>query len=93
MPQGRPEAKVSSYQPALLRLKVPRLKRVLKNGDCGLRKESPGLKPLVFAVFFAGLKVCVRTRSLWGGLSALAASGILSMGLRPMLVWIAPLAL
>jgi hypothetical protein len=31
---------------------------VLKDDDCGLRKKIPGLKPLVFATFFAGLKPC-----------------------------------
>ena len=29
--------------------------------DCGLRTESPGLKPLVFAAFFAGLKPCASS--------------------------------
>ena len=38
---------------------IPRgLKRALKNDDCGLQEEGPGLKPLVFAEFFAGLKPC-----------------------------------
>jgi hypothetical protein len=35
-----------------------RLNGLVKNDDCGPRKEGPGLKPLVFAVLFAGLKPC-----------------------------------
>jgi hypothetical protein len=38
------------------------LNRLLKNDDCGLRKEGPGLKPLVFAVLFAGLKPCAPSQ-------------------------------
>jgi hypothetical protein len=32
------------------------LNRLRNKDDCGLRKEGPGLKPLVFALFFVGLK-------------------------------------
>jgi hypothetical protein len=35
---------------------------VSKNDDCALRKEGPGLKPVVFAVFFAGLKPCAPSQ-------------------------------
>jgi hypothetical protein len=38
-------------------------------------------------------RVCVRTNNLYVGLSALAPLGVLFMGLRPMLVCIAPLEL
>jgi hypothetical protein len=33
-----------------------------ENDDCGLRKEGQGLKSLMFAVLFAGLKPCAPSQ-------------------------------
>jgi hypothetical protein len=42
------------------------LKRVLKKCICGQIREIPGLKPIEYAGYFAGLKPCASTQKAKG---------------------------